>query len=163
MDLIASTGQYLRFWNVQTSDPLRMIPSPCPTGITSMVTDRPDPRMLYLGTADGGIAVVHIVTGQVLFVARGYKYIGGAENFLVETSVVAPIRCCLQTWKHRKLQELSRQLPNAFVKRGVHAADSEDTVVQFYENVSYFMIEGSAHSVGEMVKERDGENPDISC
>lgn len=65
MDLIASTGQHLRFWNLQTSDPLRMIASPCPLGITAMATDKPDPRRIYLGTSDGGIAVVHIVTGQV--------------------------------------------------------------------------------------------------
>lgn len=65
MDLIASTGQHLRYWNLQTSDPLRMIASPCLLGITAMTTDRPDPRRIYLGTYDGGIAVVHIVTGQV--------------------------------------------------------------------------------------------------
>eukprot|EP00903_Cladosiphon_okamuranus_P013127 g12243.t1 len=67
MDLIASTGQHLRFWNLQTSDPLRMIASPCPLGITAMATDKPDPKRIYLGTSDGGIAVVHIVTGQLLF------------------------------------------------------------------------------------------------
>lgn len=65
MDLIASTGQHLRFWNLYTSDPLRKIPSPCPFGITCMTTDRPDPKRLYLGASDGGISVVHIVTGQV--------------------------------------------------------------------------------------------------
>ncbi|CAM9127087.1 unnamed protein product, partial [Sphacelaria rigidula] len=67
MDLIASTGRQLRFWNLQTSDPLREIPSPCPSGIACMTTDRPGPRRLYLGTFEGGIAVMHIVTGQLLF------------------------------------------------------------------------------------------------
>lgn len=70
MDLIASTGQHLRFWNLQTSDPLRMIASPCPLGITAMATDKPDPRRIYLGMSNGGIAVVHIVTGQVRLCAR---------------------------------------------------------------------------------------------
>lgn len=65
MDLIASTGHQLRFWNLQTSDPLRTIASPCAQGITCMTTDKPNPRRLYLGTSDGGIAVMHIVTGQV--------------------------------------------------------------------------------------------------
>ncbi|CAM9149637.1 unnamed protein product, partial [Ectocarpus sp. 13 AM-2016] len=67
MDIIASTGQHLRFWNLQTSEPLRMIASPCPQGITAMTTDKPDPKKIYLGTSEGGIAVVHIVTGQLLF------------------------------------------------------------------------------------------------
>ncbi|CBJ32837.1 conserved unknown protein [Ectocarpus siliculosus] len=70
MDIIASTGQHLRFWNLQTSEPLRMIASPCPQGITAMTTDKPDPKKIYLGTSDGGIAVVHIVTGQLLFEAK---------------------------------------------------------------------------------------------
>lgn len=65
MDLIGSTGHHLRFWNLQTSDPLRTIASPCPQGITCMTTDKPNPRRLYLGTSHGGIAVMHIVTGQV--------------------------------------------------------------------------------------------------
>ena len=65
MDLIASTGNQLRFWNLQTSDPLRTIASPCPQGITCMTTDKPNPRRLYLGTSHGGIAVMHVVTGQV--------------------------------------------------------------------------------------------------
>ncbi|CAN0064563.1 unnamed protein product, partial [Ectocarpus sp. 12 AP-2014] len=70
MDVIASTGQHLRFWNLQTSEPLRMIASPFPQGITAMTTDKPDPKKIYLGTSDGGIAVVHIVTGQLLFEAK---------------------------------------------------------------------------------------------
>lgn len=65
MDIIASTGQQLRFWNLQSSEPLRVVASPCPLGITAMTTDGPDPKRIYLGTSDGGIAVMHIVTGQV--------------------------------------------------------------------------------------------------
>lgn len=77
MDLIASTGTHLRFWNLQTSDPLRKIASPCPLGITCMTTDKPDPRRLYLGTSEGGIAVVHIVTGQVLYIRREIRLLTG--------------------------------------------------------------------------------------
>ncbi|CAM9322343.1 unnamed protein product, partial [Hapterophycus canaliculatus] len=65
MDIIASTGQQLRYWNLQSSEPLRVVASPCPLGITAMTTDGPDPKRIYLGTSDGGMAVMHIVTGQV--------------------------------------------------------------------------------------------------
>lgn len=42
-----------------------MIASPSPHGVTTMAIDKPDPRRIYLGTYDGRIAVMHIVTGQV--------------------------------------------------------------------------------------------------
>ncbi|CAM9596739.1 unnamed protein product, partial [Choristocarpus tenellus] len=64
-DLIGTAGEYVHFWDLQTSDPLRHFRTPSKQEITCITTDQPDQSRLFIGTVGGNISEFCMVTGQV--------------------------------------------------------------------------------------------------